>query len=100
MLSIECEIESLKLVIKLLPNTSIEEERLHLHSLDETRREATLNVEAHKERVKSQYDKVARPRVFLEEYLVLVYEQNREKLRAGKFEPLWYVPLISKIVLK
>ena len=45
MLPIECEIPSLNLAIKLLPNTSTEDERLlHLNSLDETRREASLNV--------------------------------------------------------
>ena len=42
---IECEIPSLKIAIELLPNTSVEEKRLlHLHYLDETRREASLNV--------------------------------------------------------
>ena len=36
-LLIECEIPSLKLVIKLLHDTSIEEELLlHIHSIDET----------------------------------------------------------------
>ena len=53
MLPIECEVPSLKLSIELLPNTSAEEERLlHLHSLDEIRREASLNVEAHKKNSK------------------------------------------------
>jgi transposase InsO family protein len=46
-LSIECEIPSLKLVVKLLPNTSVEEERLsYLMQLDQTRRDATLVIEA------------------------------------------------------
>jgi hypothetical protein len=48
-LSIECEIPSLKLAIELLPNTSAEEERLlYLMQLDETRRDATLVIEAQK----------------------------------------------------
>ena len=45
-LLIECEIPSLKLAVKLLPNTSTEEERLlYLMQLDETRRDATLFIE-------------------------------------------------------
>ena len=82
---IKCEIASLKLAIKLLPNTSTEEDGLlHLHSLDETRIEASLNVESHKKRVKSQYDKASRPRVFSEGDLVLVYDQDNSKI--GKKE--------------
>jgi len=46
-LSIECEIPSLKLAIELLPTTSVEEEHsLHLAHLDETRCEATFASEA------------------------------------------------------
>ena len=46
-LSIECEIPSLKLAVELLPNTSLEEERLlYLERLDETRRFAALVIEA------------------------------------------------------
>ena len=42
-LSIECEIPSLKLAVKLLPNTSAEEEHLlYLMQLEETHRDATL----------------------------------------------------------
>ena len=84
MFLIECEIPSLKLAIELLPNTYTEEEwLLNLHSLDETRREASLNVEAHKKRVKSQYDKASRPRVFSEGDLVLVYDQDNDKIGKG-----------------
>ena len=100
-LSIECEILSLKLAIELLPNTSIEEERiLNLNSLDENRREASLNVEANKKRVQSQYDKVSHPRVFSEGDLVLVYDQDNDKIGKGKFVPKWFGPLVIKIVLK
>jgi hypothetical protein len=64
-LPIECEIPSLKLAVKLLPNTSAEEERLlYLMQLDETRRDATLVIETQKKCVKSQYDKHVKPRVF------------------------------------
>jgi hypothetical protein len=100
-LSIECEIPSLKLVIELLPNTSAEEERLlHLTQLDETHRDATLANETHKKCVKSQYDKTVRPRVFSEGDLVLLYDQDRENLGAGKFEPMWHGPYIVKCVLE
>jgi hypothetical protein len=72
-LLIECEIPSLKLAIKLLPNTSAEEEHLlYLMQLDETRRDATLVIEAQKKRVKAQYEKYVRPHVFSENDLVLL----------------------------
>ena len=46
---IECEIPSLKLAVKLLPNASNEEERLlYLMQLDETCRDATLVIETQK----------------------------------------------------
>ena len=83
-LSIECEIPSLKLVVELLPNTFVEEERrLYLMRLDETQRDDTL--EAQKKRVKAQYDKHVKPRIFSEGDLVLLYDQNRDMLGAGKF---------------
>jgi hypothetical protein len=45
-LPIECEIASLVLAVKLLPNTSVEEEHLlYLMQLDETRCDATLVIE-------------------------------------------------------
>jgi hypothetical protein len=96
-LSIECEIPSLKLVIKLLPNTSTEKERLlYLMQLDETRRDATLVIETQKKHVKSQYDKHVKPRVFSKGDLVLLYEQDRDLLGAGKFEVMWCGPYIVK----
>ena len=52
-LSIQCEISSLKLAIDLLPETSDKEACfLELIHLDETRREAALDSEAHKKRIK------------------------------------------------
>jgi hypothetical protein len=82
-LPIECEIPSLKLAVELLPNTSAEEERLlYLMQLDETRRDATLVIEAQKKCVKAQYDKHVKPRVFSEGDLVLLYEQDRDLLGA------------------
>jgi hypothetical protein len=100
-LPIECEIPSLKLVVELLPNTSAEEERLlYLMRLDETRRDATLVIEAQKKRVKAQYDKHVKPRIFSEGDLVLLYEQDRDLLGAGKFEPMWRGPYIVRRVLE
>ena len=62
-------------MIELLPNTSTEEESfLYLNNLDETRRDATLVNEAHKKRVKAQYDKSVKPRMFNEGDLVLTYD--------------------------
>ena len=61
-LPIECEIPSLKLTVELLPGTTaIEERLLSLDHLDETRRDATLALEAHQRQVKSQYDKSIKP---------------------------------------
>ena len=68
--------------------------------LDETRRDATLVIEAQKKRVKAQYDKHVKPRVFSEGDLVLLYEQDRDVLGAGKFEPMWQGPYIVRRVLE
>ena len=40
------------------------------------------------------------PHVFLEGDLVLVYDQDKDTLCVGKFEPLWYGPYIISKVLK
>ena len=51
---IQFQIPSLKLAVKLIPDTSSEEEIfLYLNNLDETRRDAALVNEAHKKRVKA-----------------------------------------------
>ena len=53
-LPIQCQIPCLQLVVKLLPNTSTEEERfLYLNNLDETCRDVALANEAHKKHVKA-----------------------------------------------
>eukprot|EP00253_Pinus_taeda_P028575 PITA_28575 len=99
-LPIQCEISSLKLAIDLLPKTSEEEDRfLELIQLDETRRDAALANEAHKKCVKAQFDKNVKPRVFSKGDLVLLYDQDSDKLGAGKFEPFWMGPYIAKRVL-
>ena len=83
-------------------NTSTEEERfLYLTNLDETRRDAALANEAHKKRIKAQYDKSVQPRAFNEGDLVLTYDQRYDKLGKWKFECMWYNPfIISKVLEK
>eukprot|EP00253_Pinus_taeda_P034528 PITA_34528 len=99
-LPIQCEISSLKLAVDLFPETSEEEARfLELIQLDETCCDADLANEAHKKHVKVKFDKNVKPRVFSEGDLVLLYDQDFEKLGAGKFEPLWMAPYIVKRVL-
>eukprot|EP00253_Pinus_taeda_P007991 PITA_07991 len=84
-LSVQCEISSLKLAVNLLLGTSEEEARfLELIQL---------------KRVKAQFDKNVKPRVFLEGDLVLLYDQESDKLGAGKFQSLWMAPYIVKRVL-
>eukprot|EP00253_Pinus_taeda_P008901 PITA_08901 len=82
-------------------NGTLEEEAhfLELIQLDETRRDATLANESHKKQVKAQFDKNVKPRVFSEGDLVLLYDQEFDKLGAGKFQSLWMGPYIVKHVL-
>eukprot|EP00253_Pinus_taeda_P007310 PITA_07310 len=92
-LPIECEIPSLKLAIELLPETTPAKERLlYLERLDETRRLASLAIEAQKKRVKTHFDNSVNPRSFVEGDLVLLYDQASDKLGAGKLEPMWHGP--------
>jgi len=101
MLPIECEIQSLKLVTKLLPNTSIEEEHfLYLTKMDETHDDAYLINDTYKKHIKTHYDKFVWLRIFAEGDLVLVYDQDHDKIGAGKLEPMWNGPYIIKCVLQ
>ena len=96
-LPIQCEIITLKLTIDLLLNASKEEAHLlNLIHLDEMRREAQLANEAHKKRIKVQYNKNFQPRIFSEGDLVLLYDQDAGVIGTGKFEPLWHGPYIFK----
>jgi hypothetical protein len=100
-LTIECEIPSLKLDAELLPNTSTEEEcLLYFMKLEENFRDATLVIENQKKCVKSQYENHAKPREFSEGDLVILYEQDSDLLGVGKFEPMWRGPYIVKRVLE
>ena len=98
---IECEILSLKIVVHVLPNTTEIEERLvHLEHLDEQLRDALTANQAHKNRVKTQYDKSVKPMIFCEGELVLLWDQDKEPLGAGKFKAMWLRPYVMSKVLK
>jgi hypothetical protein len=87
---IQCEIPSLKLVVELLPNTSVEEERLlYLMQLEKTHRDTALVIETQKKHVKAQYEKHVKPHIFPKGDLVLLYEQDRDLLGVGKFNAMW-----------
>ena len=72
---------------------------MELEQLDETCRNAATVNEAHKHRVKIQYDKSIHPRVFSEGDLFLVYDQASDTLGAGKFVAMWHGLYIVKRVL-
>eukprot|EP00253_Pinus_taeda_P027118 PITA_27118 len=96
-LPIECEILSLRMAIELLLATSEEERRLlYLAQLDENHCDAALAIESHAKRIKSQYDRNVTPRNFSEGDLVLLYDQENDKLGAGKFVPMWHGSFVVK----
>ena len=92
----------MRLTIKLLPHTIDEEQcLLYLSHLDEIRRDVALANETHQKRIKKRYDRAVRPHTFSEGDIVLVYNQDKDALEAGKFKPLWYGPyIISKVLQK
>ena len=96
---IECEILSLNIAIHVLPDTTVLEQRLlNLGHLDEQRRDVLTTNEAHKNRVKNQYDKSVKPRIFSEGELVLLWDHDKEPLGAGKFRSMWLGPyVVSKV---
>ena len=73
---------------------------VHLEQLDEQRRDALVSLEVNKHHVKVQYDKSIRPRRFSEGDLVLLWDQAKEPLGAGKFNPMWHGPYVVKCVLE
>ena len=98
---VECEIPSLNLDVELLPDTSpLEDHLVHLEQLDEQCRDSLVALEVNKRRVKVQYDKSVCPRVFSEGDLVLLWDQSKEPLGAGKFNPMWRGPYVVKCVLE
>ena len=98
---VECEILSLKISIHVLPDTKELKERLvNLEHLDEQHRDALTANQAHKNRVKIQYDKSVKPRIFSEGELVLLWVQDKEPLGAGKFKAMWLGPYVVFKFLK
>ena len=98
---VECEIPSLKIAIHVLPDTTeLEERLLHLENIDERRRDALMENKAYKNRVKNQYDKAAKPRIFSEGELVLLWDQDKEPLGARKFRSMWLGPYVFSKFLK
>ena len=73
---------------------------VHLEQLDEQRRDALVALEVNKHRIKVQYDKFVCPRRFSEGDLVLLWDQPKEPLGAGKFNPMWRGPYVVKHVLE
>ena len=51
-------------------------------------------------KVKAHFDQSISPRSFIEGDLVLLYDQARDKLGAGKFQPMWHGPYIIKCVFQ
>jgi hypothetical protein len=49
--------------------------------------------------MKNQYDKSVQHRAFAVRDIVLVYDQDHDKLGVGKLEPMWNGPYIIKHVL-
>ena len=59
-----------------------------------------MALEVNKRRIKVQYDKFVLPRKFSEGYLVILWDQAKEPLGAGKFNPMWHGPYVVKHVLE
>ena len=50
--------------------------------------------EAAKTQSKSHYDSHVHPRTFSKGDLVLIYDQDNDKLGKGKFDSMWYGPYV------
>ena len=59
-----------------------------------------MALEVNKHCVKVQYDKSVRPRGLSEGDLVLLWDQAKEPLGVGKFNPMWHGPYVVKCVLE
>jgi hypothetical protein len=60
----------------------------------------STTIEANKRCVKVQYDKSVYPRLYVKGDLVLLYDQAKEPLGAGKFNPMWHNLYIVRRVLE
>ena len=59
-----------------------------------------MALEVNKRRVKVHYDKSVRPRRFSEGEFVILWDQSKEPLGVGKFNPMWHGPYVTKRVLE
>ena len=73
---------------------------VHLEQLDEQCRDALVALEVNKHHVKVQYDKSIHLRKFSEGDLVLLWDQAKEPLGVGNFNPMWHGPYMVKRVLE
>ena len=55
-----------------------------------------MDLEVNKRHVKVQYDNSVHPRRFSEGDLVLFWDQAKEPLGVGKFNPMWHGPYMVK----
>ena len=63
---------------------------LYVSHLDENRHDTAMATESHQRCVKTKYDHPIHPRTFSPGDLVLLYDQDHDKMGTGKFEPLWH----------
>jgi hypothetical protein len=54
----------------------------------------------HKKFFKSLYENFVFPRIFFEGDLVLVYNQDKDVLWVGKFNPMWQKPYLVRCALR
>ena len=59
-----------------------------------------MALEVNKHHIKVYYDKSICPRRFSEGDLVLLWDQAKDPLGAGKFNPMWHGPYMVKHVLE
>ena len=69
---------------------------MHITCLDETRCNAGLANESHKRHAKAQYEKKFKPCFLSEGGMVLLHDQEADKLGVGKFQPMWLCSYIFK----
>jgi hypothetical protein len=67
--------------------------------MDETHHDVDLINETYQKCIKTQYDKYVQPHTFVEGDPVLVYDQDHDKIGAGKLEPMWHGSYIVKHML-
>jgi hypothetical protein len=88
-LLIECKIPSLKLAIEFLPDTfDFEEHLIHLENPNDQFQDASMTIEVNNQCDKVQYDRYVCPEKYVEGELVLLYDQAKEQLGAGNFNPM------------